>query len=383
MVTSNKTKTLLHLLLMILALVVLLNITVRLWEDLKLSKNTDNLKVLRVNTTTAAKGPKYDGIMLPGTLLAWHDSAIFSRTDGYVKQWYVDIGSVVKKNDLLALIETPEVDAQLRQAEAQLKQAESDNALAQVTAERFRILVAKGAVSRQDADTAISAACTAADAVKAAIANRDRLTKLSGFEQLRAPYDGIITQRTTDIGNLINAGSSTTARPIFRIVQANLLRLYVKVPQSYSSRITPNLVVKLNFNQFPGVTYTSKLIRTAKAIDPLTRTILTEFEIVNTDYRLLAGAYTQVYMQIPTSTNILRLPVNTLLFRADGLSVATVNNKNQIFLKPVKLGRDFGNDVEIVSGVLPNDRIIVNPPDGAYNGQSVKIEKAKNMSKNN
>lgn len=369
---GKHTKTLLHLVLMIIALTVLINITLRLWHDFRLARQTDSLFVLRVQTTTPSPNLKYDSVMLPGTLQAWHESTLFSRTNGYVKEWYVDIGSTVKKDDLLAIVETPEVDAQLRQAEAELQQAKADDALRQVTAARYRILVEQGAVSKQAADEQIQAAYASSDRVKAAIANRDRLMKLSGFEQLRAPYDGIITQRTTDIGNLINAGSSS-ARPIFRIVQADRLRLYVEVPQSYVSRITPNLKVRLTFSQLPGIIYTSKLVRTAKALNPTNRTLLTEFAINNKNYRLLSGSYTQVNMQFLNNVHLLILPVNTLLFRGEGMLVATVNAKNQIALKPVKLGRDFGNAVEIISGITAKDRVIINPPDGAYDGQPVEI----------
>lgn len=363
------------LFLIALGLLIVLNVTYRIWHSIALGYSNKNINIVRVRTVMPNKGLHKEEIMLPGNLQAWHESPLFSRTNGYVRQWYVDIGSIVKKNDLLAIVETPEVNEQLNQAEADLAQAITQNNLAQITANRYRILGAEGVVARQTTDEVLHNAQAAADRVKSAQANRDRLYKLAGFEQIRAPFDGIITQRNTDIGNLINAGSSSTQNPIFRIAQVNRLRLYVKIPQEYTADVTASSIVKLKFNQFPNEVFYSKLARNSKALDPYTRTLLTEYEVNNPKNRFFSGSYTQVLIEFAIPSHVLRLPVNTLLFRGDGLLVATVNKDNKIQLKKITLGRDFGNEFEVTSGITRTDRIVVNPPDGAYNGQSVEVVK--------
>lgn len=372
---KNYRRSRLSIFLIAIGLLIIVNVVYRIGHAIALSNSTKDINIVRVRTINATKGPRKEEVMLPGNLQAWHESPLFSRTNGYVREWYVDIGSIVKKNDLLAIVETPEVNEQLNQAEADLARAITQNDLAQITANRYRILGAEGVVSRQTADEQIHNAQAAADLVKSAQANRERLYKLAGFEQIRAPFDGIITQRNTDIGNLINAGSSTTQNPIFRLAQVNRLRLYVKIPQEYTADVSASSIVKLKFNQFPNEVFYSKLARNAKALDPNTRTLLTEYEVNNPKNRFFSGAYTQVLIQFAIPSHVLRLPVNTLLFRGDGLLVATVNHENKIQLKTITLGRDFGNEFEVTSGITTKDRIIVNPPDGAYNGQAVEVVK--------
>jgi RND family efflux transporter MFP subunit len=358
--------------LIILLIIFLIGAAIRYFSRIKLSHDTEALARLHVTITFAKPNIGYDEVMLPGNLLAWHEATIFARTNGYVINWFADIGKTVKKGEVLALISTPEVDAQLRQAEAQVMVARNNNDLAQITAARWRILVIKGVVSRQDADEKIQTAAAYANTLKSAIENCDRLRQLVNFEQVRAPFDGIVSQRTTDIGTLINAGSATPPS-IFHVLQTNRLRLYVSVPQYYTARLVPNLAVKLRFNQFPNRTYASKLIRTARAVEPNSRTLLTEFEINNSNLEILPGSYTQVYLQLPKNKNTLIIPVNTMLFRSEGLLVATVTKQNTVLLKTIRLGRDFGTHLEVISGITTKDKLVVNPPDGVFNGQKVTL----------
>ncbi len=358
----------------ILILLILIGIIIRCWQLLRLSQDTKNLAITRVLITIPKRNIGFDNVMVPGNLQAWHIAPIFARTNGYISQWFVDIGSRVKKGDLLAVIATPEVDAQLRQAEAEVASAQHTNDLAQITAERWKILFAKQVVSKQDYDEKMQNAGVTLNNLKAAIQNQEHLKQLVGFEQISAPFDGVITQRMTDIGNLINAGNNPPPA-IFQIQQINRLRLYVNIPQDYTARIFSNMRVKLRFIQFPRFIYTSKLIRSAQAIEPTTRTLLTEFEIDNSKQQIMPGSYTEVSLQIPKDPHNFTLPINTLLFRSEGLQVAVVASDNTIKLKSIKLGRDFGTYVEVVEGLKPDDKIILNPPDGAFNGQKVIVEK--------
>ncbi|EHL29446.1 hypothetical protein LDG_8407 [Legionella drancourtii LLAP12] len=285
----------------------------------------------------------------------------------------MDIGSHVKAGDLLAEIETPELNAQKRQAAADLNTAIANNKLAQSTAKRWINLLKTDSVSKQETDEKVSAAQALQAAMSSAKANLDRLTELVGFERVIAPFDGIITARATDIGALINSGSSTTAKPLFRIAQTNPLRIYVKVPQNYSARITSNLVVSLHFAEHPGQEFPAKLLDTAKAIDPTTRTLLAQFTAENKDEVLLPGGYTEVWFSLSLPPHTVRIPVNTLLFRAQGLQVATVDKDQKIVLKSVTINRDFGAEVEIATGVTPGERIVINPPDSITDGEVVRV----------
>lgn len=247
------------------------------------------LPVVKVITAQQEKG--IDRIILPGNVQAWHDSPIYARTNGYVKKWYVDIGSRVKKGDLLAVIETPELDAQERQARADLKTAIANNKLAQITAKRWRYLLKTESVSKQETDEKVLTAVALDAAVFASKANLQRLQALVGFERVIAPFDGVITDRATDIGDLIDSGSSSSLPPLFRIAQTSPLRIYVKIPQYYSTRIRPNMTVKLHFTEHPKQTFTAKLYQTAHAIDPKTRTLLAQFTTPNKSGELLPGLY--------------------------------------------------------------------------------------------
>lgn len=359
------------LLIFIMMIVAIIGIASRLVDDKKLRKMSNQQAVDNVAVITAIALPINEEIVLPGTVSAWHESAIYARTNGYVIKWMVDIGAKVKAGDLLALISAPEVDAQLRQTEADLITAQANYNLAHTTATRWIHLLKTDSVSKQETDEKISNEKATAAIVVSTRANRDRLRDLVSFERVSAPFDGIVMSRTTDIGRLINAGSTTV--PLFNLVQANRLRVYVRIPEYYSSSIVPNLTVKLYFAEHPGKTYSAQLLDTARAIDPSSRTVLAEFAMDNFDYELLAGSYTQAHLIFPVNKNYVRLPVNTLIFRSQGMQVATVDSDNKALLKSITIGRDFGNEVEVVAGIQVGERIILNPPDSLSSGKKVRV----------
>ncbi|MBI2785754.1 MAG: efflux RND transporter periplasmic adaptor subunit [Legionella longbeachae] len=353
--------------------IILVMILMRVYAAISLRNRTiaDAVPVVRI--MTAQQEPGVDKIVLPGNVQAWHESPIYARTNGYVKKWYVDIGSQVKAGDLLAVIETPELDAQERQARADLKVAIANNKIAQITAKRWLHLLKTESVSQQETDEKVSSAAALNAAMFAAKANLQRLQELVGFEQVVAPFDGVITDRATDIGDLIDAGSSSTTPPLFRIAQTNPLRIYVKIPQYYSARIKPNMTVQLHFLEHPKQTFFAKLLETAHAIDPKTRTLLAQFVAENKNRELFPGGYTEAWFSLAIPANTVILPVNTLLFQAPGLQVATLDKDNKVVLKSVTLRRDFGATVEIATGVMPGDRIVINPSDGILNGETVRV----------
>jgi RND family efflux transporter MFP subunit len=349
----------------------------RIRADAALEKETHHLAMPVVQTMVAQPGPASENMVLPGNVQAWHEATIFARTNGYIKKWYVDIGSRVKEGDLLAVIESPEVDAQLRQAEADLQTAIANEGLALSTAKRWVALLKTDSVSKQETDEKVSNAKAMTALVIAARANRDRLRDLVSFERVVAPFDGTISSRTTDVGDLINAGSGTNDVPLFQIVQSNPLRIYVQIPQLYSSSLTPDMSISLHFAEHPGKSFPAKLFQTASAIDVTTRTMQAQFTAENPKGELLPGGYTQVHFKMPLSTKLIRLPVNTLLFRAPGLQVATLDKQGKIQLKSITISRDFGTEVEVSSGVTAGERIVLNPPDSLNNGERVRVAISK------
>ena len=334
---------------------------------------TEDNAVPTVVVMKAAQGPASEEIVLPGTVQAWHEAPIYARTSGYLKGWKTDIGTPVKTGDLIAEIDTPEVDAQLHQAEADLGTAQANQKLAQSTADRWTALLKTNSVSKQDADEKVSAAAAGSATVAAAQANVDRLQQLESFKQVVAPFDGIITARNTDVGALINAGSSGNGPELFHIAETDKLRVYVQVPEPYVPQITPDLVAELHFAEHLGEVFPAKLARTADALDPASRTLLIELEVDNAKGELMPGGYTDVHFKLAAAANTVRLPVNTLIFRAEGMQVATIDADGHALLKPIKISRDFGNTVEVQSGITPGETIIVNPPDSLATGQPVRI----------
>jgi RND family efflux transporter MFP subunit len=341
---------------------------------------------LRVETAQAALpavsvvAPKQtvptDEIILPGNVQPFINSPIYSRTNGYLKKWYFDIGAHVKQGQLLAVIETPEVDQQLQQARSNLLTAQANLELASVTKTRYQGLLKSNAVSQQDVDNAVGTYNANKSIVEADKAAVEQYSALVSFEKIYAPFDGVITARNTDIGDLINSGSGGGVKTdLFHIVQPGTLRVYVNVPEEYSQGIKIGMTADLNLTEFPGRKFQGKLVRTANDINVTTRTLLIEIDVDNPTGTLLTGSYAEVHLAVPTQASTFLLPVNTLIFRSEGLHVATVKD-GKVVLAPVTPGHDFGNQIEIVAGLTAADQVIVNPPDSIVSGQQVQIVQA-------
>jgi len=341
---------------------------------------------LRIETAQAALpavavvSPKQnapaDEIILPGNVQPFINSPIYSRTNGYLKKWYFDIGAHVRKGQLLAVIETPEVDQQLQQARSNLLTAQANLELASITKARYQGLLKSNAVSQQDADNAVGTYNANEAIVEAGKAAVEQYSALVSFEKIYAPFDGVITARNTDIGDLINSGSGTGIKTdLFHIAQPGKLRVYVNVPEEYSQGIKVGMTADLSLAEFPGRKFQGKLVRTAEDINLTTRTLLVEIDVENPTGTLLTGSYAEVHLAVPTHASTLLLPVNTLIFRTEGLRVATVKNAKVAFAD-VTPGHDFGTQIEIVSGLKPDDQVIVNPPDSVVSGQAVQIVQA-------
>lgn len=312
-------------------------------------------------------------LVLPGNLQANYEAPIYARTSGYLKRWLVDIGAPVKAGQLLAEIEAPEVDSQLRQAQADLATAQANQKIAAVTAERWRNLRASDSVSKQEADEKISIADSNDAQVQAARANVQRLQQLAGFEKIVAPFDGIVTARNTDIGQLITAGSNTGPE-LFRVADMRRLRLYVRVPQTYAAMMTTGISAELRFPDRPGRLYVARLDSTSNAIDQASRTLLVQLSVGNPNGELLPGAYAEVHFKLPAGVGTaFRLPANVLLFRGDGLNVATVAAGGHIVMKAVTIGRDYGSEIEVIQGLTAEDDVVLSPPDSLTAGAAVRV----------
>jgi RND family efflux transporter MFP subunit len=314
-------------------------------------------------------------LVLPGTIQAYSDAPIYARTNGYLKHWYADIGKHVKTGELLAEIETPEVDAQYRQAKADLATAAANNRLSQTTAGRFRELRKTGLVAQQDADNAEGDADAKKAQLDSAQQNLERLQEMESFNRIVAPFDGVITARRIDVGSLISQGN-TTAQELFHLSSTNRLRIYVQVPQAYAGVITPGMSASLTTAERPDQPHAAKVVSTAQAIDPTTRTLLTELEASNPNGELLPGSYSQVHLPLPVGVERWRVPAPSLLYRGDGLHLVIVDAQNKVHLNPVTIGRDFGSEIEILSGIEGEDRVVVSPPDSILAGETVKVVSA-------
>jgi RND family efflux transporter MFP subunit len=338
-----------------------------------LRTETDNLAVPVVSVITPQRSAPAQEIVLPGNVQPFITSPIFSRTNGYLRAWHFDIGARVKKGDLLAEIETPEVDQQLQQSRSNLATAEANLKLAEITKNRYLDLLKTNAVSQQDADNAVGTYNANNSIVQANQANVKQLETLQSFEKIYAPFDGIITARNTDIGDLINSGSNGNLKTdLFHIAQPGVLRVYVNVPEEYSQLAKPGLTATLTLAEFPGKEFPGKLVRTADSINYATRTLLVEVDVNNPTGQLLSGSYAQVHFKVPGQVSTFIIPVEALLFRAEGLRVAVVTG-GKAELVPVTPGHDFGETMEIVSGLKGNESIIISPPDSIVSGQQVRI----------
>jgi RND family efflux transporter MFP subunit len=359
-----------------IALVLLLavwGILSRLMARSALAREAHAVATPTVLTTKPHRGPAADTLVLPGSVQAYYEAPIYARTSGYLKAWHTDIGAPVKKGELLAEIETPEVDQQLRQAEADLNTARANYELARTTTERWQGLLATESVSQQDADQRAGDAAAKAAAQASAAANLARLRELEGFKRVVAPFEGVVTQRNTDIGALINAGQ-TPGSALFRVADTHRLRIYVQVPQAYAAEVRTGMNASLEFTDHPGQHYAATVTSTAHALDATSRTLQVELQIDNTSGELLPGAYVQVTFSLTPSAGNLRVPVNAVIFRGKSPQVATVDDGHRVRLRDIAEGRDFGTEVEVLAGIGPNDTVILNPPDSIADGSEVRVQ---------
>jgi RND family efflux transporter MFP subunit len=337
-----------------------------------LGKDAAQAAILTVITVTPNRTPLGEELVLPGSVQAYVEAPIYARTSGYLKAWRTDIGTQVTKGQLLGEIDAPEVDRQLSQAEADLATARANESLSNSTNVRWKGLLATESVSKQDADEKAGDAAAKQAAADSAAANVARLRELESFKRVVAPFNGVITARNTDIGALINAGQSTGAE-LFRIADMHKLRIFVQVPEGYAAVTRPGLEADLRFAEQPGRIFTATTVRTSNTLDPTLRTLQVELELDNANRDVFPGAYAEVHFKLPASAQSLRLPANTVLFRAAGLQVATLDGQKHVKLKSIVQGRDFGNTIEILSGVEPDDVVILNPPDSLTDGVLVRI----------
>ena len=337
-----------------------------------LGKETAAAAIATVVTVAAKASDAGEDLILPGSVQAYIEAPIYARTSGYLKNWYTDIGTQVAKGQLLGEIETPEVDQQLRQALADLSTARANESLSNSTNERWKGLLATESVSKQDAEEKSGDAAAKKAGADSAAANVARLRELESFKRVIAPFAGVITARNTDIGALINAGQSTGSE-LFRVADTHKLRVFVRVPESYAALTKPGLEADLHFSEQPGRSYPAKTVRNSNALDPTLRTLQVELELDNAKGEVLPGAYAEVHFKLAASPTVLRLPANTILFRAQGLQVATVDSSQRVKLKNIVQGRDFGNSIEVLSGLESNEDVILNPSDSISDGVQVRI----------
>jgi RND family efflux transporter MFP subunit len=345
----------------------------RVHTSAALRTETAQMAVPTVSVVSPQRSAPSQEIVLPGNVQPYVTAPIFSRTNGYLQAWYFDIGAHVKKGQLLAVIATPEVDQQLGQSRSNLSTADANLRLAEITKNRYEDLLKTHSVAQQDVDNAVGTYNANKSIVEADQANVKQLEALQSFEKIYAPFDGIITARNTDVGALVDSGSSGGVKTdLFHLSQVDRLRVYVNVPEEYSQATTSGLAAQLTLAEFPGTTFAGKLVRTAQAINYETRTLLAEVDVTNPTGRLLSGSYAEVHFNVPGKVSTYILPTETLLFRKEGLRITVVKD-NKAQLLPVTPGRDFGDTIEIISGLQGNESVIVSPPDSVVNGEKVQI----------
>ena len=348
----------------------------RLEATAALKKETQALNIVTVSVIKPRPGAVSQELILPGNMQAFVDTPIYARTNGYLKHWTADIGAHVKAGQLLAEIDTPEVDDQLHQARADLATAQANFRLAEKTAARWQALLKSESVSQQEADQTQGDMEAKKAALESARYNVARLEKLQSFKKIFAPYDGVITARNVDVGALIDAGSSGgPGKELFHIASTKKLRVYVNVPQGYSRDAVPGVEADVTLAEFPGRAFKGSLVRNSQAIDAASRTMLAEVAVDNPTGELLPGAYAQVHLKLRATNTALVIPVNSLIFRADGIQVAVVLPDERVALKKILLGRDFGTEVEVLSGLDQTDVVIFNPSDSLTSGTKVRVVK--------
>jgi len=381
-VSRSSLVTLVVVLLVVAVAAAIFGIVRRVHANTELVKTTDANAAPPVSLEQPVFEKDAREIVLPGNIQAFTLAPIYARTTGYVKSWSHDIGSHVRKGDLLAVIETPELDQQLDQAKADLATAVSNAALAKLTADRYRGLIAQNAVSQQDTDNAVALLEARNTEVNSAQANVHRLEELQSFERIVAPFDGVITARNLDIGQLVTpAGSTTTpgsgtvsgSKEIFDLSAIGTLRVFINVPQIYAPDAKNGVTATLTLPQYPGRTFRGKLVRSSSAVDPATRTLLAEVDVDNRSGELLPGSYAEVHLNVSTNVPALIVPVSALILEPDGLHVATVDATNHAHIVRVTEGRDSGSTMEILGGLAPGQSIIANPPDSLTDGELVRV----------
>jgi RND family efflux transporter MFP subunit len=356
----------------LLVIAILLGIRARERAESKLRQNTNEAAVQEVITIHPKQSTPIDEVVLPGATQPYINSPVYARASGYLVKWYHDIGSRVKKGDLLAVVDAPELDKQLDQAQADLETSKANSNIAKITSDRWQGLVKTRSVSKQSTDQAIDNQRATEAAVNSYSANQGHYEKLVGFEKIFAPFDGIITMRNTDNGWLIAAGLNTPGQELFQIGQISTLRVFVAVPEVYSRAARVGSKATLTLDEYPDQTFQGTVTRTSSSIDIASRTLNTEVDIDNSKGLLLPGAYVRVHLALPTQIHSVIIPSSTLLFRTQGLQVGVVRN-NVAQLVPVSIGTDYGETVQITSGLSTNDDVIENPYDSLVSGTAVRI----------
>jgi RND family efflux transporter MFP subunit len=339
-----------------------------------LAEETETLAIQTVGVIHPSLETGEEDLVLPGTMEAFVESPIYARTNGYLKKWYHDIGSRVEKGELLADIDTPEVDQQLSQARADLATSQANAHLSEITSSRYAELLKTDGVSKQEVDNAAGDLAAKRAIVQSAEANVHRLEEMKSFQHIYAPFSGVITRRNVDIGTLINAGNTGASQQLFFLAQTSPLRVYVRVPEIYANTIHAGLGAYLELTQYPGKKIEGKVVRTAEAIDLATRTLNTEVDVPNRDGSLLPGGYAQVHLEVKVSGSRLQVPVNALLFRSEGLRAVVVDANHKIHLRQITVGRDYGTSLEVLQGLDPKDWIVLNPADSLEEGQEVRVK---------
>jgi len=369
----GRAKMLVGAVLLVLLTAGLVTFLTRKGETDALAKETDAAAIPTVAVIQPTTEAGNDELVLPGNLQAFEESPIFARTNGYLLHWNKDMGSKVEKGDLLASIDTPEVDQELSQARASREQIKAALGMAKISADRWANLRKTDSVSQQEADQQASGYTQAQANLAAADANVRRLEEMESFKNVYAPFSGVLTRRNVDPGALINSGAQATGKELFDIARVDPLRVYVSVPQAYAPSMKVGVKAVVTLQEFPGQKFTGTVVRTADAIDMSTRTLNTEVDVPNKDGKLLPGSFGQVHFAVGNSVPRITIPVNAMLFRAEGAQAAVVGQDSKVQLRPIVIGRDFGTTIEIVGGLEPSDKIIINPSDSLENGQQVKV----------
>lgn len=356
-----------------IGLLVYLGIHARNAHERQLVTTTDAVAIPIVQVTHPEGASGAAEVVLPANVTAYVDTPIYARTSGYLKRWYADIGTHVTKGQLLAVIETPELDQQVSQAQSDVKTAQSNLQIAQITANRWQKLLAKNAVSRQEADQTMSDLTSRESALAAQQANLARLQQMQDFERVVAPFSGVITARNVDVGSLIQQGQNTTQKELFHLASTDRLRLFVPVPEVDQEAVRDGERVEITLDAFPGQKFYGTLARSSHAVDPMSRTLNVEVDVENTSGKLLPGAYAFVHLALPTNLQALSVPSNALLFRSEGTQVGVVQN-GRIVLRQVRIGHDYGATVQILDGIQPTDLVVLDPSDSLESGDRVRVK---------